>query len=289
LISDPLRNDESGASDDGAALDRDAKIEKLLLVGLDHYFSARYELAINVWTRALFLDRNHARARAYIERARSALAEQQRESEELLHSGVAAFNRGESGEARRLLHAAIDRGAPSDEALAVLERLNRLDAAVAAHAAAPAESRQQRAAVSGAAAITAPAGSRAVVGLAIGVLAVVGWATWTNRIDWRSFLALAQSAARGDAPVARNAAPVTRDAPLPLPRRGEDALARARSLASTGHLRDALSALEMVRPTDNQRADADRLRADIQRQLLALTTLPAATGVDRDRIGRRNP
>jgi len=227
LISDPLRNDESGASDDGSALDRDAKIEKLLLVGLDHYFSARYELAINVWTRALFLDRNHARARAYIERARSALAEQQRESEELLHSGVAAFNRGESGEARRLLHAAIDRGAPSDEALAVLERLNRLDAAVAAHAAAPAESRQQRAAVSGAAAISAPAGSRAVVGLAIGVLAVVGWATWTNRIDWRSFLALAQSAARGDAPVARNAAPVTRDAPLPLPRRGEDALARA--------------------------------------------------------------
>ena len=50
-----------------------------------------YEHAINVWTRALFLDRSHARARAYIERARSALAERQRESEELLQNGVAAF------------------------------------------------------------------------------------------------------------------------------------------------------------------------------------------------------
>ena len=76
-----------------------------------------YEQAINVWTRALFLDRSHARARAYIERARSALAERQRESEELLQSGVAAFERGEGDEARRLLQAAIDGGAPSDEAL----------------------------------------------------------------------------------------------------------------------------------------------------------------------------
>ena len=43
----------------------------------------RHELAINVWTRVLFLDRGHARARAYIERARSAVAERQREGEEL--------------------------------------------------------------------------------------------------------------------------------------------------------------------------------------------------------------
>src|SRR5437868_6199736 len=118
-----------------AEVDRDAKIGQLLLVGLDHYFAARYELAINVWTRVLFLDRSHARARAYIERARSALAERQRESEELLQNGVAAYQRGEGGEARRLLQAAIDGGAPSEEALAVLDRLNRLEAAAPAAAA----------------------------------------------------------------------------------------------------------------------------------------------------------
>src|ERR1700722_14628742 len=83
----------SGRDDDRQG-DRDAKIEQLLLVGLDHYFASRYELAINVWTRALFLDRSHARARAYIDRARSAQAERQRESEELLQNGIAAFQRG---------------------------------------------------------------------------------------------------------------------------------------------------------------------------------------------------
>jgi tetratricopeptide (TPR) repeat protein len=105
----------------------DAKIEQLLLVGLDHYFAGRYEQAIDVWTRAFFFDRDHPRARAYIERARSALAERQRESEELLQKGVAAFHRGDASEARRLLNAAIDGGAPSEEALAVLGRLDRLE------------------------------------------------------------------------------------------------------------------------------------------------------------------
>ena len=95
-MSDPLRTDPARALDGAPEPDREAKIEQLLLLGLDHYFAAEYEQAINVWTRALFLDRSHARARAYIERARSALAERQRESEELLHDGVAAFNRGEA-------------------------------------------------------------------------------------------------------------------------------------------------------------------------------------------------
>src|SRR5262245_52425484 len=124
-----LHRDSAHAPDATSEADRDAKIEQLLLAGLDHYFAARYDQAINVWTRALFLDRNHARARAYIERARTALAEAQRESEELLQTGVAAFDRGEGDEARRLLLAAIEKGAPAEQAFAVLERLNRLEAA----------------------------------------------------------------------------------------------------------------------------------------------------------------
>src|SRR5258706_11865640 len=142
-MSDPLRTDGTRARDGAPAPDRDAKIEQLLLVGLDHYFAARYELAINVWTRALFLDRSHPRARAYIERARSALAERQRESEELLQKGVAAFNRGDGDEARRLLQAAIDAGAPSEEALAVLDRMNRLETAAAPAAASRSDRRSR--------------------------------------------------------------------------------------------------------------------------------------------------
>src|SRR5438067_6308845 len=128
-MSETHRSDIARIDEATTLADRDAKIEQLLLIGLDHYFAARYELAINVWTRALFLDRSHARARAYIDRARSALAERQRESEELLQSGVVAFQRGDADEARRLLQAAMDGGAPSEDALAVLERLNRLETA----------------------------------------------------------------------------------------------------------------------------------------------------------------
>jgi tetratricopeptide (TPR) repeat protein len=122
-MSEPQPVDVAHTHDDAS----DAKIEQLLLAGLDHYFGGRYEQAIDVWTRAFFFDRDHPRARAYIERARSALAERQRESEELLQKGVAAFHRGETSEARRLLTAAIDGGAPSEEALAVLGRLDRLE------------------------------------------------------------------------------------------------------------------------------------------------------------------
>ena len=97
-MSDSSRTDRARSIDVRPDIDREAKIEQLLLDCLDHYFAAQYEQAINVWTRALFLDRSHARARAYIERARTALAEGQRESEELLQSGVAAFHRGEADE-----------------------------------------------------------------------------------------------------------------------------------------------------------------------------------------------
>ncbi len=102
-------------------------IEELLLVGLDHYFAGRHELAINIWARVLFLDRSHGKARAYIERARSALAEKQREAEELIHTGQAALDRGDHGAARRLLTSA-ERAGGGDEALSLLHRLDRLDA-----------------------------------------------------------------------------------------------------------------------------------------------------------------
>src|ERR1700746_2847703 len=124
-MSESFRGDSAPAHHAAPDNDRDAKIEQLLLVRLVHYFATQYQEAISVWTRALFLDRTHPRARAYIERARSALAERQRESEELLHCGVAAFDRGEQDEARRLLTKALSSGAPADEALPLLSRLDR--------------------------------------------------------------------------------------------------------------------------------------------------------------------
>jgi hypothetical protein len=79
--------------------------------------------------------------------------------------------------------------------------------------------------------------------------------------DWRTHLS-----PNAGAPVAATS-PTT---PLPLPTRSERGLERGRALAASGRLHDALAALDEVRVTDPQKADADQLRAYIQRQLLAL-------------------
>ena len=286
-MADVHRCDTAHAHEPALDADRDAKIEQLLLVGLDHYFAAQYEQAINVWTRALFLDRSHPRARAYIERARSAVAERQRQSEELLHSGVAAFQRGEGDEARRLLKAAIDGGAPSEEALALLERLDRLET-TSASPPSPESRRERQATAAGATGER----SRSKLGLAATlmivavILAMGGYAATSEgaAAAWRSWLAL-QTVPQGTT----SAPPVVREQSLALPRRGEIALTRARALAAGGHLSDALTTLDAVRPTDAQRADADRLRTEIQRQLLALVPAGEPPPADREKGDRKVP
>src|SRR5258707_3539325 len=109
-MTEPQRTDSAKAPT--SAAERATRIEELLVSGLDHYFAAEYEQAINIWTRVVFLERDHDRARAYIDRARKAIAERQRESEELLHHGVDAYNSGDAGKARDLLTLALDQGAP---------------------------------------------------------------------------------------------------------------------------------------------------------------------------------
>ena len=109
-MSDPMSTNPVRADEPHDETDREARIEELLLSGLDHYFGGQYERAISVWTRIVFLDRHHDRARAYIERARSALAERQRESDECLHDGVVAYNAGEIDKARELLTRALEQG-----------------------------------------------------------------------------------------------------------------------------------------------------------------------------------
>jgi tetratricopeptide (TPR) repeat protein len=265
-MSDPLRTETPGAFESADA-DREAKIEQLLLGGLEHYFAARYDQAINVWTRALFLDRSHARARAYIERARGALAERAREAEECLQDGVAAADRGDAAEAHRLLQSAIERGAGSDDSQRLVDRLTRLgQLEPAADAAGPPIVRRKIVPAD-------PARSRAsrtawIAGVALVFVVLVAGIVLAGalRSDWNPLLD-------------RPAMPATHgagDEALAMPRRGEIAMARAQALAASGRLRDALTALDRVRPTDPQKPDADRLRAEVQRQLLGLAGASAA-------------
>jgi tetratricopeptide (TPR) repeat protein len=242
--------------------DREARVEELLLSGLDHYFAGQHELAINVWTRALFIDRGHARARAYIERARGAIAERQREGEELIHTGAAAFERGEVETARRLLTSAVEHGTVTEEALALLERLDRLQAAGV-----PQEMRSQRRAIPHRGPLSARTerGDRSwlswiAAGVVLGVLgaAVAIGVPWIPGQQWLS---------RAPAATGETAARAYHE-PLPVPSASEVWIARAQAEYDRGHLREALLALQGIRPGHPLSAEADRLKAAIQTKLL---------------------
>jgi tetratricopeptide (TPR) repeat protein len=236
--------------------ERAARIEQLLLSGLDQYFGGNYEQAINVWTRVAFLERGHGRARAYIERARSALAERQRESEESLHQGIAAYQAGDLQRARDLLTRAVEQGGPNEIALVFLQRLGHLDAVTA-----PPRERT----------VTRPLPSRRHT-----------IAELTRRTDWlatgaasvaiTAFIlvgALRTASWLRESPVeVRTGDAATRD-PLPIVRDAERRIDVAQKLRDSGRLHEALRALDVVELGDPLRPEADQLRSEIQRLLLS--------------------
>lgn len=240
-LADPLTDAE-----------REARIEQLLVSGLDEYFAGRMDHAVNVWTRVLFLDRANDRARAYIDRARRAQAERQRESEALMHQGLQAFDDGEVDRARRLLTAAVERGAPHEQALPVLHRIGLLDVAAATTSAPAARGGWRRTDRP----LGRADGSR--LGpwlLAAGIAALGGVAV---------FLSDAAAPARLAVTAIDDGA-----APLPVPAASEAHLSRARQLFSAGKLPDALQVLDRIDPGAAAYAEAQALRGQVQRELLA--------------------
>lgn len=262
-MSGPRRAEALPADDDG-------RIEQLLVTGLDHYFAGEFDAAINLWTRVLFLDRTHDRARAYIDRARSAQAEQQRISEALVHEGLAAFDRGEVVRARALLSDALDQGASHEVALGVIGRIDRLDLGQRTAAPVPSVSRER-------ARTKAVAGDPPNEDQRRGNLAL-RWATAACVVIVAAvcFVVVAPNGlsdwfpvqATTELPVSATVTP----APLPVPSPTESYVTQGRILFANGKLRDALRALDRVPLGDSLRPEADRLRGEIQRELLAVAS-----------------
>ena len=228
--------------------DDDARIEHLLVTGLDHYFAGEFEAAINLWTRVLFLDRNHDRARAYIDRARSAQAEQQRISEALVHQGLEAFDKGEVVRARALLSDALNQGASHDVALGVLGRIDRLDAGMKSVAPAPASRRRVFSRTSPSTAASQRRGAIALWWATAALMVLVGGITFVL-VTPNGFADWFPVQVTTSAPSAFVPPP----APLPVPSPTEAFLVQARALFAGGKLRDAQRALDRVPVGDTLR------------------------------------
>jgi tetratricopeptide (TPR) repeat protein len=259
-----LRHGDATAADALSDAERDARVEQLLVSGLDEYFAGRLDQAINVWTRVLFLDRSNDRARAYIDRARRAQAERQRETEALLHEGLQAFDEGDVERARHLLTTASDRGAPHEQTLPILHRIGLLDLAnpsPASTLAGAAGRRRQGAAREDRAVAPRRLGPVLVMAAAIAVAAVVVTRTDVSTDPGTPLTAFEAGST-----------------PLPVPSASEVYVARAEAFFAAGKLPDALAALDRVAPDDARYRDAQALRARVQRALLSATTAWSSSG-----------
>jgi len=243
---------------DPRTVDRDSQADALLVQGLDQYFAGQYEQAVHVWTRVLFLDRSHARARAYIDRARTALAERQRKSDELLQASQQLLDRGNTGGARDLLSQAVASTGDDERAAALrlkLERVERLSVP------APAD----RLAIRPAPEIVpgwawprrSPAMVVVIAAVAAGVLLLVGLTSPDLR-DWMGFGSPSETLTASAAPVK-----------MPVLSSSDVAVIRARTLYGRGRLAEALQALDRVADDGPMRSEADGLRVEIQRLLMA--------------------
>jgi hypothetical protein len=250
--SDAVRRSPTDPS--ARASDRHALIEQLLLAGLDHYFVGQYEQAIHVWTRVFFLDRGHARARAYIERARCALAERQREAEARGTEEAWALRWATSAVAATSAMASQAAAVPALPAT-VPRRMSRRD--LWRGAPEPGVPPQMGAAAR-------PGGGRLRTHILLVALAVVLLFSAGYVVFARDHLA-----AWWRTPIDVTPPPSSVNAePLPLPRASEHTLAHARSLFQRGHLHEALQVLSAVGIDDPLRREADTLLIDVERALL---------------------
>jgi hypothetical protein len=261
-MSQPTRH-ELAARTDGP-LDADSRIDALLVEGLDQYFRGRFEDAIQVWTRVLFLDRHHASARAYIERARGAVAERQRRHEEHAQTIAQLLDAGRVAEARRQWQQLVEATGADDRTAALALRLERLERNSGVPRISPAETPIEETPWTDRWRhwIGYRVRVRDVVAAVAVVAAVMVWASpgARARLGWSA------------APAAT--VPTALALEVTAPTSGEIALVRARALHARGRLSDALVVLERIDAQQADREAADRLKVEIQRVLLAAVNEP---------------
>ena len=242
-MTDPLRSGRPPFNPEAPDRDRDARVEELLLTGLDHYFSGQSRPRHQrLDARALPRSRPRARARLHRARAQRHRRTAARRRRAAAH-GRCRVPARRSGSGARTAASAVERGAGGEEAMALLQRLDRLEAA-AQHVESGVATRPAPAARCRRRSRREPRPATRLTWIVAGVIAgfVASGAVTCVSIGDRvpRGLAAARRCRRSRRRAQKN--------PLPVPTASELSIARARALHARGHLRDALAALESVRP-----------------------------------------
>lgn len=103
------------------------KIDELLRQGDYLVRSGRYQQAIHVWTRILFLDRGNRVAREAIDKAKKMLAERQREIDVMVLDAAQFYGDGDRHKAKKLLDHVLAIDPRHTEARTLWEKLDSLD------------------------------------------------------------------------------------------------------------------------------------------------------------------
>jgi hypothetical protein len=249
--------------------DRESRAEALLVEGLDQYLAGHYEDAIHVWTRVLFLDRGHQRARAYIERARSALAERERRAEEMLHRTEYLVEQGALEDARALLSELAQTSIDDARVAALWTNIDRVERVRTTAPTAP-ETVRDGGVIAAPAASPKPWSAESVLRWTAIVAAGALVLTIGTSRSIRGWF--------GASEFAMPSASTGRPPELVVPSSSEIALTRARTLYARGRLAEALAVLDRVSPTSAERAAIDAFRVEIQSVLLSTVVAPSSEG-----------
>ncbi len=124
---DPSSIDVADQETPSSTVQSSSKIEELLRQGEELIRAGRYQQAIHVWTRILFLDRGNSNARDAIDAAKRALAERQRKLDVMVLEAAGELPDGDRRQARRILARVLVADPRHTEGRSLWEKLEAMD------------------------------------------------------------------------------------------------------------------------------------------------------------------
>lgn len=237
------------------------RIQALLAEGWELLHAGSPREAADAFGRILLQDPHHTESQRGLDRARAAVAEEQRLLDERFDEVSQVLRAGEKDRARTLLEEIVRRGGDRDRALSLLDRLDSRGGRLE-HAGVPDD------------VVVAPPPAPAARSVWSRRLLVAAWSVLFALMAagvGSSWERLVGSLVQPPSPSSRL---VTPSLHLPAPTAGEIAVAEARRLLEQGDAAGALRTLDRISPEEPAYPFARRLRGQVEQTLREPRGLP---------------